>query len=204
MLLQPIQSYAGVSQTWTGNHTFAPASGNTNFTTGSVGIGGAASLGKLDMQGNFMALRDGSYLAFIGKASALHSGALTTETCIRHDDTDLLFSASGSFESLRLTSGGKVKVGKGISADGGGIKHARVTTGSVASSAAPLITITWTTPFADANYTVVASVLDSSATSLALRVAHVETITAEAVTVRLKNDGAGALTGTVHVIAIHD
>lgn len=193
-----------ISPTWTGNHTFAPASGNTNFTTGSVGIGGAASLGKLDMQGNFMALRDGSYQSFLGKASALHGGASASEMCFRFDDADLLFSVSGTIEAFRMTTTGRAKFGRGISADGGGVKHARVATGSVASAAAPLITITWATPFADANYTVAASVLEGSATSLSLRVAHVETITAEAVTVRLKNDAAGALSGTVHVIAVHD
>ena len=195
MLLVPLQAYASASITWTGTHV---------FTAGSLGIGGTPRLGALDIQGTFLTLRDGTYQAFIGKGSSLHVGAATSDTSFRYDNADLIFSASGTTESLRLTSTGKTKVGSGVSADGGGMKHARVTTGSVASSAAPLITITWTTPFADANYTVVASVLDSSATSLALRVAHVETITAEAVTVRLKNDGAGALTGTVHVIAIHD
>lgn len=33
----------GISPTWTGNHTFSPASGDTLFSAGNVGIGGAAT-----------------------------------------------------------------------------------------------------------------------------------------------------------------
>jgi hypothetical protein len=96
------------------------------------------------------------------------------------------------------------KVTTGVSNDGSGFKHSRVTTGSVAAGSTVLVTVTWSTAFADANYTVMASVLDSTTTSLSLSVVHVESITASAVTVRVLNNALGALTGTLHVIAVHD
>lgn len=51
---------------------------------------------------------------------------------------------------------------------------------------------------------VVAQVLDSTTTSLSLSVVHIETITASAVMVRVLNNAAGSLTGTLHVVACHD
>ena len=40
-----------ISPTWTGNHTFTPASGNTLFSAGNVGIGSATPTQKLDVNG---------------------------------------------------------------------------------------------------------------------------------------------------------
>ncbi len=92
----------------------------------------------------------------------------------------------------------------GVTPDSGGIKHKRVTTGSVAGGATALVTVTWTTPFGDANYSVVASVVDSTAAVASLSVVHVETVTAAAVQVRVTNAAVGAITGTIDVIALHD
>lgn len=97
-----------------------------------------------------------------------------------------------------------VTVNTGVVADGGGLKHARVTTGSIGAASSALVTVTWTTAFADTNYTVVASVQDSTAAILSLTVVHIETKTAAAVEVRVQNTSAGSLTGTLHVIAMHD
>jgi hypothetical protein len=41
-----------ISPTWTGNHTFAPASGNTVFSAGNVSIGGGTPQGVLDYNNN--------------------------------------------------------------------------------------------------------------------------------------------------------
>jgi hypothetical protein len=84
------------------------------------------------------------------------------------------------------------------------VKSSRVTTGLIGAGSTALVTLTWGTSFADANYTVSASVEDSTATSLSLSVVHVETKTASAVTVRVINNAVGSLTGTLNVIAIHD
>ena len=84
------------------------------------------------------------------------------------------------------------------------IKKVRVTTGEVSAGSSALITATWASAFADTNYTVSVEVLDSTTTSLSLSDVHVESITAEAVTVRVLNNALGALTGTLHVVGIHD
>ncbi len=84
------------------------------------------------------------------------------------------------------------------------IKAERVTTGSIAGASTALVTLTWAVAFADANYTVQASVLDSTTSSLSLSVVHVESISSTAVTVRIINNAVGALTGQLHLVAIHD
>jgi hypothetical protein len=99
---------------------------------------------------------------------------------------------------------GNLNINSGVAADGGGLKHARVTTGRISAGSTALVTITWTTAFADANYSVSASVVDATTSSLSLSVVHVESVTASAVTVRVLNNAVGSLTGTVNVIAIHD
>jgi hypothetical protein len=99
---------------------------------------------------------------------------------------------------------GPITIAGGLAADSGGVKHSRVTTGSVSAASTALVTVTWSTAFPDANYTVEASVVDSTTTSLSLSVVHVESITASAVTVRVINNAAGSLTGTLHVVAVHD
>lgn len=80
----------------------------------------------------------------------------------------------------------------------------RVSTGSVNAGSTALVTVTWATAFADANYTAQASVVDATTTSLSLSVVHIEAVSASAITVRVLNNALGALTGTVHATAIHD
>lgn len=87
---------------------------------------------------------------------------------------------------------------------GGGMKHQRVTTGSISAGSTALVTLTWSSAFSDANVTVTASVVDSTGSSLSLSVVHVESITASAVAVRVINNAVGSLTGTLHVIALRD
>ena len=79
-----------------------------------------------------------------------------------------------------------------------------MTTGSVSAGSTALVTITWSTAFADANYTVTASVIDSTTSSLSLSVVHVESVTSSAVTIRVINNAVGSLTGTLNVVAVHD
>lgn len=109
-----------------------------------------------------------------------------------------------SFDQNGLFTCKSLVVENGYPVDGGGLKHKRVSTGSINGAATALVTITWTTAFPDANYTVQSSVVDSTNSSLSLSIVHIETITASAVTVRVINNAVGALTGIVHAIAIHD
>lgn len=84
------------------------------------------------------------------------------------------------------------------------IRHARVTTGSIAGlSTGTNVTVTWGTPFDDANYTVVAVVLlNETGDSLLLR--RVLSQTASGCVVSVSNPAAIAKTGGVHAIAVHD
>ena len=96
-------------------------------------------------------------------------------------------------------------IAAGIQQDGGGFKHARITTGSISLSSSAAVTVTWTTAFFDANYTVQCSVVEADADTATLQVDHVESIAAGAVVVRVENeDSGGAKTGTLHCVGIHD
>lgn len=85
----------------------------------------------------------------------------------------------------------------------GSIKAQRATATVVAGTSS-LVTLTWDTPFSDANYTVTCSVQDSTPSAVSTVVIHLETITASDVQIRVNNTSAGSLTVTLHVIAIHD
>lgn len=109
-------------------------------------------------------------------------------------DTDL--AASDAAQAVAIAAA--------VAALAARFKAQRVTTGSVATVSTALVTVTWTAPFADTNYTVTASVEDSTAALASLTVLHVETKTAVAVAVRVYNSSGISLTGTLHVIAVHD
>lgn len=86
-----------------------------------------------------------------------------------------------------------------------GLKHGRVTTGSIGAGVSALVTFTFAGgAFANTNYTVTASVQDSTAATASLKVVHIETRSTTNVVVRVENTSAGALTGTLHIIAMHD
>lgn len=106
---------------------------------------------------------------------------------------------SGDVSTKTLTVTG------GVTGDGGGFKHGRVTTGSIGASASAAVTLSWTTAFADANYTATCSVVEATAGTATLRLHHIESVAATGVTVRVVNDDTGvAHTGTLECLAIHD
>lgn len=84
------------------------------------------------------------------------------------------------------------------------MKHQRITTGSIPATSSALVTLTWTAAYADANYSTTCSVVDSTSAAASLRVVHIETVSASAVAVRVENTSAGALTGTLNCMAMHD
>lgn len=85
------------------------------------------------------------------------------------------------------------------------VKSQSVTTGSIAASTYASVTLTWTTPFWDANYLAYASVLQSVASVNTLRIHHIESVSATQLVVGVFNDDAGgAHTGTLSVFAIHN
>ncbi len=154
---------------------------------------GAASLSRL------IATDDVGDAGYIDYDHATDSWLMRTSGTAR-----ATVSSSGLAVTGAITTTTASTIGGGITNDGSGFKHARVTTGSISAGSTALVTITWGTAFADANYTVSASVVDSTTSSLSLSVVHVESVSASAVTVRILNNAVGSLTGTVNVIAIHD
>lgn len=111
---------------------------------------------------------------------------------------------NGTIESARIIHSGNFQFNVGIAPDGGGLKHGRITTGSIGGASTSLITLTWTTTFADANYTATCSIVEATASSLSLSIQHIEVQSAGSLQVRILNNAAGALTGTLQCIAIHD
>jgi hypothetical protein len=84
------------------------------------------------------------------------------------------------------------------------IQSERVTTGIIAAGARVTVTLTWAKTFTDTSYSVTASVTDTSAAGPGLRVERVTGKTATTISVQLINDSAGALTGTLEAVAVHD
>jgi len=100
---------------------------------------------------------------------------------------------------LRITGGATTPVTVGA------IISRTISTGSIAGVTRADVVLTWSgAGFADANYTVTCTVLETSALGLGQRVERIRARTATTITVQVMNDNAGALTGTVHCIAIHD
>jgi hypothetical protein len=100
-----------------------------------------------------------------------------------------------------LAQVGKISSTVGFSADSAGLKHKRVTTGSIAAGSTTSVTVSWTTAFADANYTPQAILVSSSN---ALFVLNIVSYTASQVVIAVQNSSGGALTGTLQVLGIHD
>lgn len=120
-------------------------------------------------------------------------------------DIDLTTQVTGILPAANApTSQPILTVTASVGADGGGLKHQRVTTGSIGAGVSALVTVTWPTTFADANYTCIASVKDATAATASLSVVHIESQVAAGVSVRVANGAGGALTGTLEVVAFHD
>lgn len=140
-----------------------------------------------------------------GTAAATDLLINRTETAVGSGTQYLIDAQVGGSSRFSVANSGEVTVGAGgVNGNGAGFKHGRVTTGSITAGASANVTLTWTSAFADANYTVSASVEDSTAATASLSVVHVESKIAASVTVRVLNSAAGDLTGTLNVIAIHD
>lgn len=135
------------------------------------------------------------YTRIGGSLDALNAVTLADKTWEEPNPIGSTTPSTGKFTTLVVTTS---------VLPGGGLKHARVTTGSVGAGATALITYTWPTAFSTAAYTVVASVIDATAAVASLKVVHIETISTTQVKVRVENTSAGALTGEVQLIAMHD
>jgi len=83
-------------------------------------------------------------------------------------------------------------------------KHQSVTTGAIGAAADAAITLTWTQAFADASYDPQCSVLEATASTVTLRLHHIESKAAASVVVRVVNDDpANPHTGTLYCTGVH-
>jgi hypothetical protein len=183
---------------------------------GNVGIGGTISPSSLlTLNGTTIPAIElqvsGNARQYFGCTTSngnWFTGSVTGDHAIRGMGGRILIGSNSAtpVPPIIVTAGnpGRVTLNGGVTTDGGGFKHARVTTGSIGAGASSLVTVTWGTAFADTNYSAVVSVQDSTAAVASLAVVHIESKTASAITVRVENTSAGSLTGTLHAIAVHD
>jgi hypothetical protein len=113
-------------------------------------------------------------------------------------------SATGTGATdMQINPDGRVNINKGVSSDGGGLKHGRVTIVNVPPGSVQGTTFSWSTPFADTNYTVVATIEEND--FLGALLLNVLSKLATGVDFDLTNtDPMHPHTGTVHLIAMHD
>lgn len=141
-----------------------------------------------------------AHKALIGPSS----GGAATPTYRSLVLTDLPTTPTGTGNLVLDTSPtiANPKFNTGIQATGSGLKHLRTTTGSIAASTTTDVTITFATTLADANYTPVVSIIDSSNQ---LEILGVKSKAASnfVVTVR-NNDAGGAHTGELSWVVMHD
>ena len=99
---------------------------------------------------------------------------------------------------------GGITVGRGISRDGSGLKHQSVGMGPIGPGSSAVVTLTWATAFADRSYDPQCSVVDSAASTAAVRIHHIESFTANAIMVRIVNDDRiFPHNGTLYCLGIH-
>ena len=84
------------------------------------------------------------------------------------------------------------------------IQAFRGTTGSIDAGARADVAVSFPVGLADTNVTVTATVLSTAAAGLGLVAERITSISNSAVNVQVYNASAGALTGTLHLISVHD
>ncbi|KQV99960.1 tail fiber domain-containing protein [Rhizobacter sp. Root1221] len=83
---------------------------HSRFNSSGLGIGVAATC-KLDVFGNYIFARDGTYAGYFGKGSDLVLGAGAADLGIRTSTGNICFGTSTGIERMRVPSGGGLFVG---------------------------------------------------------------------------------------------
>lgn len=89
------------------------------------------------------------------------------------------------------------------SAGNGTVQGVRVATGTVGGASTATVTVTWSTAFANTNYTPSVCVLQDTA-GLGLIVRRIRTKTASAITVVVENTAATDASGTLQACGLAD
>jgi hypothetical protein len=185
-------SWIGIGLTNPGAQLDIKGNGTGRIMMGSPGIGSGYS--GISFNGTLNAANY-AFLGGVGDNSSYFS---------RPSGGSIIFREANGSDQVTIMSGGRLSPNVGVFTNASGFKHARISTGSIVAGSTAPITNTWVTAFADANYTVSASVVDSTASSLSLSVVHIDSVTTTNVVVRVLNNAIGSLTGVLHLIAIHD
>lgn len=109
----------------------------------------------------------------------------------------------GTTNALQLDDDGTLKVRKGIGANGEGFKHTRIASGTTAASLHATASATWTftTAFADTNYTITATIDNPTGVPI---VAYTDNKATDSIDIVIIAGSATAASGTLNCTAIHD
>ncbi|MFQ5738309.1 MAG: hypothetical protein ACE5JX_04810 [Acidobacteriota bacterium] len=109
----------------------------------------------------------------------------------------------GQFRRVGRTIPESIRIGKGISPEGDGFKHARFQscTTSAQSGTTCDTSFSWEKPFVDARYTVTCSITQSAAP---VRLTSIPSKRADGITVRIEAATDTATSGTLECMAVHD
>ncbi|HKV95668.1 MAG TPA: hypothetical protein VJW20_24195 [Candidatus Angelobacter sp.] len=226
----PISASTNFSVTTPGNVSFgSTGTGSIRFTTGHggytyfgepVGIG-TTPQGSLHLLsgGNF---QDGIFASFLNANEGISIRNTVQDWAMgvradRNQEFDIRNITAG-FDAVEISNLGDVSVdhgqlnptqgisvGKGVDADGSGLKHGRKAIGAVAKGAVLAVELDWKTPFADTNYTVNCSVVNGAADGTALRLHHIQSVLANKVIAVVENDDpTNSQSGVLNCMAMHD
>ena len=195
--------FVAIAPTSSGLITLDNALTNSPNTNQGINIGKVKSLSPYTSVQIFTNVFDSS-----GRVDVNDTLGTTTASLSAYNSEGLLTLVSPSGTSTLSSNTGLVAPAISVTTSvlqSGGLKHKRASTGVINRNTNASITITWTTPFLDSNYTVVASIIDNTSTGTGLSILHINTKSATQVVVHvINNDNTHDLTGTINLIAMHD
>jgi hypothetical protein len=182
----------GTANSFLANQTIAGGSNGQTAIIGDMGCG-----------------QGGAGIGFFGNPSDCTNYALLgfgANTDINRPTGGYIeFRENNGADQMAIAPGGDVVIGVGIGNDGGGFKHVRYGASIPPNNWANFV-LNWPTPFADANYTVTATVEDdTNQTSWVATVVGTLNRLPGSITVNvLNNDPVYIHNLTIHAIAVHD
>lgn len=190
--------YVTISNNYCNLHNTDSYATNASFISYNTGASIAAGFQYNDVSNNHLvAVSSGRVLVKLASlASQIGNSAQDNRAdapFVLHTTGGPIDDWSGADEKLTATSG--------VLQDGGGIKHLLQATPSVAGGATQDITLTWLTPFPDAFYTFNIDVIELTGNLVKVAIKGWD---ASGITLTVKNNSGGALTGTMNAIAFHD
>jgi hypothetical protein len=178
-------------------------SGNETLTTN----GGNVYLGNAGCSASFTGVGFGnSGMTGCANFSLLGNGA---DTVVNRPTGGSIFFRENNVTQMSIAPGGPVTINNGVvvnssvNSNGSGIKHARAVFGSVTANGGNGFAFFWPTPFADANYTVTATVEETDGAFFPLLV-FLSNRLANSIFVNVKNNDSVNHSCVVHIIAMHD